>query len=54
MHAVAEVICTCTRYNPKADIHGIHAHWGTREIKAHLDLYRIHIFAEVPEVFVEL
>ena len=54
MRAVAEVIVLVVDTTAKADIRGIHAHRGIREIKAHLDPDRIHIFAEVLEVFVEL
>ena len=53
MPAVAEVIVLVVDTTAKADIRGIHARRGTREIKARPDPDRTHIFVEVPEVFAE-
>jgi len=54
MHSIAEPIVLIVDITVKADIRGIHAHQGTREIKAHLDLDCTHIFSEVARVFLEL
>ncbi|CUS12727.1 unnamed protein product [Tuber aestivum] len=54
MHVVAGVIVLAVDITAKADTHGIRAPRATKAIKAHLDPDRIHIFAEVPEVFAAL